>query len=87
MSDSFAAMKNQTMIVVCGIVNDFSEFVSQKTGVVYHSVDMLVKGHKNLINIQLPADFNREKLKEGELGKVLVEMSVYNGRTSLRAIK
>lgn len=86
MALTFPEMKAKTKVQIIGIVNQFNVYVQPETKKEYHSVDLLVAGHKNLLNIRLPEEYDRSKLEEGSLGLFDVNISEFKGRTNLDAI-
>jgi len=63
-------MIEKTGIIVQGINKGIQEFVSQKTGKRYYSVDVEVKGCRLPINISLPETYKISSLVQHELVKL-----------------
>lgn len=74
-------MMNKTGCVVVGIAKSVNEFTSQKSGITYYSVDLIVQGSRSSVNIKLPENYDRSKFKEYELAKVeCFVKEAYGGR-------
>lgn len=86
MAGTFKEMKAQTKIEMIGIVNQLNVYVQPETKKEFHSVDLLISGHKNMVNVRLPEDFPREKLEEGAIGRFKIEISEFKGRTNIDAV-
>jgi hypothetical protein len=82
---NFQEMKAKTGIVLTGIVNECNTFVS-KENKEYHSVDLLVSGHKNLVNVKLPAGYDRAKLIEGQIVSLPVLVITSKFGTTINAV-
>lgn len=82
---TFAEMKKDTAIKVKGIVNSVNTYVS-KNGNSYYSVDLLIDGHKNMVNVRISPDVDRSKIVEGDFYIARVIVSEFNGRTSLDVV-
>jgi hypothetical protein len=82
---NLAELKAKTKVVAIGIVNQTNLYVS-KEGKHYHSVDLLVKGMKNVLNLKLPMGYDVSKLGEGHLVEFNIEVTEFNGRTNLNVL-
>jgi hypothetical protein len=82
---NFTEMKEKTKVQIVGISNGIGSYTKKDTGVTYHSVDLLVKGHRNMVNVSLPENFDPAQFEDGKLVNVAVVINVYNGRVILNA--
>lgn len=75
--------KKQGMIIT-GTVWAVNEYQQKETKVIYHSIDLAVKGIKQMLNIKLPENFNRQLVKEDSVVSLVVSYAVknYNGKVS-----
>lgn len=81
-------LSDKTGIVVKGIVWGKNVFIPEDTKdhKEYHSVDLMVKGHKNVVTIKLPEGYDSTKILEGEIFTVAVQIKLFNGKTSMVAL-
>lgn len=77
-------VKKKSGMVISGVVWSVNEYVSKETKVVYHSIDVAVKGIKQMLNIKLPDNFDRNLVKEDANVSLLVTYAVknFNGKVS-----
>jgi hypothetical protein len=59
-----AALLEKTGVVVRGLLISINEYYAQKSQKTYWSVDLKVKGTRSLVNVKLPAEYDRSKLVE-----------------------
>ena len=57
-------------VYVIGIIWCTSVYVSKTTGKQYYSVDIAVKGMKNMLSLKLPDSFPMHTLQEGAVVKI-----------------
>ena len=79
---NFSEMKAKTQLQVVGIVNQISTYIS-KDGKNYHSVDLIVKGLKNNLNVKLPDNTDLGKYPEGAMVTLPLTVSEFQGRTNI----
>lgn len=82
---SYKEMKAKTVIKVLGVVDQIVEYYSEKTQKTYYSVDLLVNGVRDKLNVKLPDDYDRTKLVEGELASFNIRITSYNNRITFNA--
>lgn len=65
-------MLDQTSVVVTGICKGVNEFAGKtKT---YWSVDLDVKGTKQCVNVRLPDNYDRTKLQDYEVVRIICKV-------------
>jgi hypothetical protein len=72
----YAEMLGKTQIAIVGICKGVNEYVSKKSvpPKIYFSVDVEVAPSKNPVNIKLPDNFDRLKLKLYDLCQIKCEI-------------
>lgn len=87
----FQEMMNKTGVMVRGLVSQLNEFTPKPTAdnpepKTYHSVDVIVKDHKNAVTVKLPPEYDRAKIVSGELVSLPVLVKIYNGKASFQMV-
>lgn len=67
-----------------GQVWAINQFTQQDTGKIFHSVDLAVKGTKQMVNVKLPENFDRTQIVEDDVVLLSVAFAVknYQGKLS-----
>lgn len=76
---------SKTSIIASGVVWAVSEYISKEKKS-YFSVDLLIKDHKNMVNIKLPENYDKSILKVGQNVVIQIKVSSYNSNLYLTAI-
>ncbi len=66
---NFSEMKAKTGLQVVGIVDMIDSYVSKKNNKTYYSLDLIISGLKEKLNVRLPEGYDLSKVKDGELMK------------------
>ena len=77
---------DKTGVLVKGINMGVNEYVKEDTKKSYWSVDLMVKGHKQVITLDLPDGTDKSKLIEGEVIGIPVKVSVFNNKTRFTSL-
>ena len=73
-------LAKQSGIFISGQVSDVRSYTKKDTGEVKYSVRLFVPGSE-LIQVNLPGQPDPNRFKPGELTKIQVNLSAYNGKT------
>lgn len=79
-------MLEKTGVVVRGINMGINVYVKEETKKEFWSIDLMVKGHKQVITLDLPDNIDRTKLIDGEIVSMPVKVLVFNNKTRFTSL-